>query len=399
MPLLSYPLAREALFLRYLKKNRTVRTYMQYPRAARILSCMSTIASRRTCFTNSSKRLSWRSASDTIGDALHRHALGGAIRLATALLLAAAAVSFGGAVSAAEGFPSKAVRVVVPYPPGGFNDQLARTLAHHLAKVWGTPVVVDNRPGGSTIIGTESVAKSPADGHTLLIASFAFVANVALYPKLPFDAMRDFAPVILAAQSANVLVANPTLPAQSVKDLISLAKAKPGEINYASGGNGSSTHLCMEMFKSSSGVDLVHVPYKGSAPAVMDLISGQVGVLFDNMPNVLQQVKAGKIRALAVTTAKRSPLLPDVPTVADTLPGFDVTVWFGVTVPAATPRPIVDQLNSEMNRVLALKEVQAQFNAQGVDIVGGSPEKFGAYLQQQIDQWTKVVRSARIKAE
>ncbi len=296
-------------------------------------------------------------------------------------------------------YPSKTIRIIVPYPPGAFNDQLARTISHHLNKAWGKPVVVDNRPGGSTIIGTDLVARSPADGHTLLVASFALAVNVSLFSKLPFDPVRDLAPVIFAAQTANVLAANTALPAQSVKDLIALAKAKPGQINYASGGNGSSPHLAMELLKRMAGIDLTHVPYKGSAPALTDLIAGQVSVAFDNIPNVLPHIKAGKLRPLGVSAAKRSRALAEVPSIADSVPGFDVSVWFGVAVPAGTPRPIVTLLNAEINRMLASKDVRARFSAQGVDIVGGPPEKLAAHLRSEIDMWGKLVKSAGITPE
>jgi len=219
--------------------------------------------------------------------------------------LLAFGLPFGNAL--ADSYPSKPIRIIVPYPPGGFNDTLARKLGQKLNEKWGQPVVVDNRPGGSTTIGTNLAAKAPADGHTLLIVSFAFGVNPSLYAQLPYDTQRDFAPVVLAAGTPNILVVNPQLPVKSVQELIALAKSKPGKLNYATAGNGSSNHLSMEMFKSMAGVDIVHVPYKGSAPAVTDLIGGQVDVMFDNVPNVLQHVKAGKLRGLAVSSSKRSP--------------------------------------------------------------------------------------------
>ena len=299
----------------------------------------------------------------------------------------------------AESYPSKTIRIVVPYPAGAFNDQFARALAQHLTRAWGKPVIVDNRPGGSTIIGTDLVVKSPPDGHTLLVASFALAVNVSLFSKLPFDPVRDLAPVIFAAQTANVLVANPALPVQSVNDLIALAKTKPGQINYASGGNGSSPHLAMELLKRMTGIDLTHVPYKGSAPAVTDLIAGQVSVAFDNVPNVLPYIRAGKLRTLGVSTAKRSSALPAVPSIEDSVPGFNVSVWFGVAVPSGTPKPVVAQLNAEINRMLALKDIQARFNAQGVDIVGGAPEKLASHLRAEIDLWGKLIKSAGIAPE
>ena len=262
----------------------------------------------------------------------------------------------------------------MPFPPGGFNDQLARTLAHKFTERWRQPVVVDNRAGGSTLVGTDLAAKAAPDGHTLLVVSFAFAVNPSLHTHLPYDTLRDFAPVVLAAGAPNFLVANRDLPVKSVRDLIQAAKTRPGAINYASGGNGTSPHLCMELLKSMAGIDLVHVAYKGSAPAVADLIGSQVQVAFDNAPNVLPHVKAGRLRALGVSTATRSPLAPELPTIAESgVPGFDVEVWFGVVAPAGTPREVLQQLNAEINRALALPEVKRRFAEQGVRTIGGTP--------------------------
>ena len=300
----------------------------------------------------------------------------------------------------AEGYPSKPIRIVVPYTPGGFNDTLARTLGQKLSEKWGQSVVVDNRPGGGTTIGTSLAAKAPADGYTLLIVSFAFGVNPSLYAQLPYDTQRDFAPVVLAAGTPNILVVNPQLPVNSVQELIALAKSKPGKLNYATAGNGSSNHLSMEMVKSMAGVDIVHVPYKGSAPAVTDLIGGQVDVMFDNVPNVLQHVKAGRLRALAVSSRERSPFMPDLPTVAEAgLPGFDVSVWFGVVAPSGTPRAVVSQLNVEINRILKLPEVVELFHKQGVEPLGGTPDTFAAFLRDQTTKWAKVVKQSGAKAE
>ncbi len=300
----------------------------------------------------------------------------------------------------AEGYPSKPIRIVVPYPPGGFNDTLARTLGKELTESWKQPVIVDNRPGGGTTIGTNLVAKAPADGHTLLIVSFAFAVNPSLYRELPYDSAGDFAPVILAAGTPNLLVVNPALAAKSVPDFVKIAKSRAGGLNYASAGNGSSNHLSMELFKSLAGLNLVHVPYKGSAPAVTDLIGGQVDAMFDNVPNVIQHVKAGRLRALAVSSRKRSAFLPDVPTVAESgVPDFDVSVWFGVVAPAGTPAPVVAKLNAEMNRILALADVAKLFRAQGVDPRGGSPQEFKAFLHTQTTIWAKVVADSGARAE
>jgi len=300
---------------------------------------------------------------------------------------------------AAAAFPVKPVRLIVPFPPGAFNDQLARTLSQKLGERWKQPVVVDNRPGASTVIGTDLAARAPADGHTLLIVSFAFAVNPSLHRSLPFDTGQDFTPVVLAAGTPNILVVHPGLPARSVKDLVQLARERPGRLDYATAGNGTSNHLCTELFKSLAGVDLVHVPYKGSAPAVTDLLGGQVQVMFDNAPNVLPHVRAGKLRALAVSTAARSAFAPDLPAVAETVPGFDVEVWFGVVAPAGVPREVIGRLNADINAVLALPEVKNRFAEQGVRVIGGSPESFGAYLQAQTRRWAKLVKDAGLQVE
>jgi tripartite-type tricarboxylate transporter receptor subunit TctC len=303
-------------------------------------------------------------------------------------------------VTFAEDYPSKPIRIIVPYPPGGFNDNLARTLGQKLTEKWGQPVIVDNRPGGGTTIGTNLAAKSAPDGYTLLIVSFAFAVNPALYASLPYDTAKDFAPIVFAASTPNLLVVNPELPVKSVKELIALAKSKPGKLNYASAGNGSSNHLSMELFKSLTGVDIVHVPYKGSAPAVTDLIGGQVDVMFDNVPNVLPQVKAGKLRGLAVSSKERSPFIRDLPTVAESgVPGFDVSVWFGVVAPAGTPRSVVAKLNAEINGILKLDKIRQAFNNQGVEPAGGTPEGFASFLVAQTTKWAKVVRESGARAE
>lgn len=300
----------------------------------------------------------------------------------------------------AENYPSNQIRIIVPYTPAGFNDTLARTLGKKLTQSWNEPVLVDNRPGGGTTIGTGLAAKAPADGHTLLIVSFAFAVNPSLHASLPYDSARDFMPVVLAAGTPNLLVVNPSLPVKSVQELIKLAKSKPGKLNYASAGNGSSNHLSMELFKSLAGVDLVHIPYKGSAPAVADLIGGRVDVMFDNVPNVLQHVKAGKLRALAVSSKKRSPFVSDLPTVAESgVPAFDVSVWFGVVAPAGTPAPIVAKLNAEINRILRTDDVMELFHAQGVEPRGGTPGDFSAFLRTQTTAWAKVVKDSGAKPE
>lgn len=300
----------------------------------------------------------------------------------------------------APDYPARALRIIVPYPVGGFNDQFARLLAQHLHQAWGQAAVVENRPGGGTVIGTDLAARAPADGHTLLVASFAFAVNQSLYARVPFDPLRDFTPVVLAAQCPNVLVARKGLAAGTLAELLDAARKSPGTINYASGGNGSSTHLAMELLKNMARVDFTHVPYKGSAPAITDLLAGQVDVLFDNLPNVLPYLRAGKLRALAVSTARRSGTLPDVPTTAEGgVAGFDVQVWFGVVVRSGTPQAIVDKLNAEINRMLAKPDTKARFAAQGVDTAGGSSAAFARYLADQSQMWRRVIQAVGIRPE
>ena len=299
----------------------------------------------------------------------------------------------------AQIYPAKTIRLIVPYPPGAFNDHLARTLSQKLSEKWKQPVLVDNRPGGGTIIATDMVARAPADGYTLLIASFAYSVNPALYATLPYDTDTAFTPVILAASASNMLVTHPARPFKSVMDLITAAKARPGTLNYASAGNGSSTHLCMELFEHMAGVDLVHIPYKGSAPAITDLIGGQVDLLCDNAPNALPHVRAGKLRALGLTGERRHPAIAEIPTIAESgVPGFEVTVWFGVLAPAGTPQTVITTLNAEINHILKLPEVVARFDAQGVQLLGGTSQDFAGFLSAQQNKWAKVVKDSGITA-
>jgi len=299
----------------------------------------------------------------------------------------------------AQAWPAKPIRYIVPFPPGAFNDTLGRTIATDLSKVLGQPVVVDNRPGGNSIIGTEAAAKSPPDGYTLFGAALPFSVIQNLY-KTSFDVTKDFAAITLAGTSANLLVAHPAFPANNVKELITYAKEKPGKINYGSSGNGTSVHLAMEMFKSMTKTFMVHIPYKGSAPVVTDLLAGQVDVMFDNLPNVIQHVRAGKMKALGVSTAKRSALAPEVPSIAEAgVPGYDLSVWFGVLAPAGTPREILQRLNTEIVRILQSPEVKERFFKQGVDVQTSTPEQFDTFVRSEVGRWAKVIKEAGIRAD
>jgi tripartite-type tricarboxylate transporter receptor subunit TctC len=303
------------------------------------------------------------------------------------------------ASASAQQWPSKPLRYIVPFPPGAFNDTLARTLSAELPKTLGQPVIVENRPGGNTIIGTELAAKSPPDGYTLFGAALPFSVIQSLY-KTSFDVTKDFASITLAGVTPNLLVANPGVPFNDVKGLIAYAKANPGKLNYASTGNGTSNHLSFELFKSMTGTQVTHVAYKGSAPAVTDLIAGQVQVMFDNTPNVLPHVKAGKLKALGVSSKARTPFASDIPTVDEAgVPGYDVGVWFGVLTVAGTPREIVQRLNTEMVKILSSAENKERFGKMGVEVVAGSPDQFSQFLKSEVARWAKVIQDAGIKAD
>lgn len=324
-------------------------------------------------------------------------------RLTSLLLAAVAAATLAAPLAHAQSatqYPARTIRVVVPFPPGAFNDTLGRLLAQEFQKTWGQPAIVENRPGAGSAIGADLVAKSPADGYTLLIVAFPFALINSLHARMGMDVTRDFAPIAWCAATPNILVVHPSVPASSVGELLALARAKPGTLNYASTGTGSSNHLSMELFKSMTRTDIVHVPYKGSAPAVTDLLAGQVNILFDNTPNVLPHIRAGKLRALGVTTAKRSSFTPELPTVAESgVPGYEVTAWFGIVAPAGTPRDVVAKLNAEVNRVLALPETKERFLKAGVEPTGGSPEDFARHVRAEVAKWSKVVKDADIRAD
>jgi len=304
-------------------------------------------------------------------------------------------------VSAQGGYPNKPVRMVVGFPPGQATDIVARAVAQKLTESLGQSVFVDNRPGAAGIIGTEVAIKAGGDGYTLLMSSSGPLAvNPGLYAKLPYDPLRDLAPITLVASVPLFLVAHPSLPANNVPELIALAKQRPGEINYASGGSGVTNHLVMEMFKSAAGVNLVHVPYKGGPPALTDLIAGQVSVMFETGPGALPHVRSGKLKALATGGARRSVAMPELATVAEQgIAGFDGVAWIGFVAPAGTPRAIVDRLNEETVKILALPDVRERFVSQGAEPVGNSPGEFAAYIKAEIAKWGKVIRESGAKVD
>jgi len=321
---------------------------------------------------------------------------------ATAMLAGIAASAFPIPASAqAPAYPTKAIRLVVPFPPGGATDILARNVAQKLTETWGQSVVVDNRPGAGGNIGSELVAKSAPDGYTLEMGTVGTHAiNASLYSKMPYDHVKDFAPIILVAGVPNVLVVNPSLPVNSVQELIAYAKANPGKLNFASSGPGTSIHLSGELFKVMAGVQMTHVPYKGSAPALQDLLGGQVQLMFDNLPPSLPQIKAGKLRPLAVTSLTRAPALPDIPTIAESgLPGFEASSWFGILAPTGTPPAIIAKVNAEVAKWLASPEGKEKLVAIGANGAGGSPEDFARHIQAETAKWAKVVKESGAKVD
>lgn len=305
------------------------------------------------------------------------------------------------AANTAESYPDKPVRIVVPYTPGGFNDTLARTASEYLTKEWKQSVVVENKPGGNTLIGNTSVAQSKPDGYTLLITPLPFSALPGLYrAKMPYDALKDFEPVIWAGSTQNILTVRADSKFKSVKELIAYAKAHPGDVNYGSTGSGSSNHLSMELFLEMTGTKMTHIPYKGSAPAVTALLAGDIDVLFDNLPNVYPNITAGKLNALAATGTKRAALFPNVPTVAEAgVPGYEVSVWFGMQAPAGTPSDIIKKVNAGMVKMLKEQAVIDKFGKQGVEVVASSPAQFKTLVNSEVKKWTGVIDRAGIKIE
>jgi tripartite-type tricarboxylate transporter receptor subunit TctC len=320
------------------------------------------------------------------------------------MLPVAAAALFACGVSSvlAQAWPARPIRVVVPYPPGGIGDTVTRALTQGMAEGLGQPVLIDNKPGASQMIGAELVAKAPADGTTLFLGSVTSLAiNVNSQKRLNYDPVRDFAPVSMLFFSPLYLVVNPAVPAQSVRELIALAKARPGKLTFASIGQGGSIHLAGELFRSMAGLDMVHVAYKGSAPALTDVIGGQVDLMFDAGVSALPQVRAGKLRGLAVTSARRSASAPDLPTVAEAggLPGYEATIWFGLVAPAGTPREAVARLSQESARVVRQAPLRERFAPQGVELSSSSPEEFAEIIRAEIPKWGKVLKDANVAPE
>ena len=296
----------------------------------------------------------------------------------------------------AENYPSKSIKIVVPFPAAGAPDILARVIANKLTDALKQQVIVDNRPGAGGNIGADLVAKSAPDGYTLVMGTVATHSiNQTLYKKLPFDPIKDFAPIILVATTPNVLVVNPNLPIKTVKDLIALAKSKPGEISFASGGNGTSHHIGGSLFQKLTTVQMTHVPYKGSGAALPDLIGGQVMIMFDNLPSSMPHIKSGALRAIATTGAARSAVLPNLPTVAEAgVPGFEMTVWYGLLAPAKTPQAIIDRLNLEITKILRMPVIKARFIAQGAEPTPGTPQQLGAFIKEKTAQWAPIVKAS-----
>jgi tripartite-type tricarboxylate transporter receptor subunit TctC len=299
----------------------------------------------------------------------------------------------------AQSYPLKPIRFVAPIPAGGSTDTLARDIAKRLSDAWGQPVVVENLPGAAGSIGAAAVAKAAPDGYTILLVNVGHAINASVYPTLPFDSVKDFSPIILMASLSMGLVVHPSVPAQSLKEFIALAKSKPGGLNFGSSGNGGASHLAGEIFKSMTGTQLVHVPYKGSAPAVADLLAGHVQAMFSDMPLATPYIKAGKLRPLAIAAPRRSPIMPDLPTFQEAgLPGYDIGVWVGILAPAGVPKDIVAKLNAEIARILKLPDMRDRVQGIGFDLVASTPEQFAAILQADVAKFAKVVKEAGVKA-
>ena len=317
------------------------------------------------------------------------------------IALLALALAASGATMAADavGYPVRSIRMIVPSAPGGGTDVMARIVAPKLAEAWGQQVLVENRPGAASIVGVEAAARAAPDGYTIVMVSSGFAINASLARKLPYDTDRDFAPVMQVSSVPNVLVVHPSLPARSLGELLAFTRSRPGQLNYASAGNGSSPHLSMELLRNMAGLDVVHIPYKGSGPAMFEVLSGQVTMMLPSLPTAMGQINGGRLRALAVTTKKRVGALPNVPAIAETLPGYEAVQWFGVLAPAQTPTTIVSEQNRILNQVLGLAEVRSALADQGSDPVGGSAAQFAEYLKAERARWATVVRNSGLRPE
>jgi tripartite-type tricarboxylate transporter receptor subunit TctC len=315
-------------------------------------------------------------------------------------LLAAGVLALGSSCALAQAFPTKPIRIVVPYTPGGTSDILARVIGQKMTDAWGQPVIVDNKPGANGNVGADLVAKAPADGYTVLLTDIGGLCiSASVYPGLLFNPARDFAPVVLISYSPHILGVHPSVPASTVKELVALAKSKPGGLNFATAGVGSAPHLAGIEFAMRTGVQWTYVPYKGGSQAVADVVAGHADVLFNGMLPTYPFVTGGKLNAIAVSSAKRATAAPDVPTVAEFLPGFETGSWQGVVAPAGTPREIVDKLNTEIRRILAMPDVKERLTAQGTEVRAGTPESLGAFMRAEIARWAKVVKQVGLTIE
>lgn len=300
----------------------------------------------------------------------------------------------------AQDYPLKPVRLIVPFAPGGGTDLSARIIAQKLGESFGANFVVDNRPGAAGIVGTEMLARSKPDGYVLVVVSSSHAINPAMYPKLPYDTARDFAPVSLLLSGPALLVVHPSLPAKNARELIALAKSRPGLLTFASAGHGTPPHMGGELFKALAGIDITHIPYKGNGPAYTDLMAGQVSIMFPNIATAMPYAKTGRMRALGVGGRQRSAIAPEIPTIAESgLPGYEMSSWFGLLAPAGTPAPIVTRLQQEIARIFKQADVREKLLAQGVEPVGGTPQEFAAFLNAETAQWTKVIRASGLKPE
>jgi len=315
------------------------------------------------------------------------------------LIAGAAALSASSRATRAQAYPSRPVRWVVGFAPGGGNDIVARLMGQWLSERTGQPFIIENRPGGGTNIATEAVVNAPPDGYTLLLAGLPNASNAALFGKLNFNFIRDITPVAGIIRIPNVIVVNPSVPVKTVPEFIAFAKANPGKVNMASAGNASAGHLAGELFKMMADVNFVHVPYRGNGPALSDLLGGQVEVLFASLPSSIEYIKAGKLRGIAMTSAKRSDALPELPTIGEYVPGYEMSAWFGVGVPKGTPAEVIDKINKEINAGLADPKMKERFTDLGGIAIGGSPADFGALIADETAKWAKVIRAANIKAD